>query len=174
MYYENFEKLCVLNDVRPGTVSKATGISTATLTSWKQGKYTPKQDKLQLIADYFNVSVDYLMTGEAKEGGEPKMKPGVNFINENGDIRSFDMTSIIYSICEAVSKMPPEQQELVNNMVGGKKKKIIYVENPQNKKKPLKEIQPHLRPNAAHSRTDIELPKDTDTSDNDIMDDENF
>ena len=66
MYYENFERLCVLNNVRPGTVSKATGISTATLTSWKQGKYTPKQDKLQLIADYFGVSIDYLMTGEDK------------------------------------------------------------------------------------------------------------
>lgn len=70
MYYENFEKLCNLNGVRPGTVSKETGISTATLTSWKQGKYTPKQDKLQLIADYFNVSLEYLMTGKEKDGGE--------------------------------------------------------------------------------------------------------
>lgn len=70
MYYEIFEKLCTLNEVRPGTVSKATGISTATLTSWKQGKYTPKQDKLQKIADYFGVSLDYLMTGEEPENGE--------------------------------------------------------------------------------------------------------
>ena len=64
MYYENFEKLCKINNVKPGTVSKATGISTATLTSWKQGKYTPKQDKLALIAEFFDVSLDYLMTGE--------------------------------------------------------------------------------------------------------------
>lgn len=28
--------------------------------------------------------------------------------------------------------------------------------------------------NAAHTRTDIDIPKDKDTSDNDIMDDENF
>lgn len=70
MYYETFEKLCALNEVRPGTVSKATGISTATLTSWKQGKYTPKPDKLKLIADYFNVSLQYLMSGEEKDGGE--------------------------------------------------------------------------------------------------------
>lgn len=28
--------------------------------------------------------------------------------------------------------------------------------------------------NAAHTRTDIIIPKDTDTTDNDIMDDENF
>lgn len=64
MYYENFQKLCEINKVNPSRVSKATGISTATLTSWKKGVYTPKQDKLQLIADYFNVSVDYLMTGK--------------------------------------------------------------------------------------------------------------
>ncbi len=67
MYYENFEKLCNIKNVKPGTVSKATGISTATLTSWKQGKYTPKQDKLQLIADFFGVTVDYLMTGKEPE-----------------------------------------------------------------------------------------------------------
>lgn len=64
MYYENFENLCKINNVKPSDVSKATGIHTATFTSWKQDKYTPKQDKLQLIAEYFNVSVDYLMTGK--------------------------------------------------------------------------------------------------------------
>lgn len=64
MYYENFERLCKKHQTNASQVSKATGISTATLTNWKKGNYTPKQDKLQLIADYFNVSVDYLMTGK--------------------------------------------------------------------------------------------------------------
>lgn len=35
-----------------------------TLSDWKRGKTTPKQDKLQLIADYFGVTLDYLVTGE--------------------------------------------------------------------------------------------------------------
>lgn len=61
MYYDRFAKLCEMNNVKPGQVSKGTGVSTATLTSWKQGKYTPKQDKLQKIADFFNVSIDFLM-----------------------------------------------------------------------------------------------------------------
>lgn len=63
MYYENFEKLLKEKGVRPSDVAKATNIKTSTLTSWKQGKYTPKNDKLSLIADYFGVSVDYLTTG---------------------------------------------------------------------------------------------------------------
>lgn len=66
MYYEIFENLCKENGVKPGTVSRGTGIHTATLTAWKQGKYTPKQDKLQLIANYFGVSLEYLMNGTEK------------------------------------------------------------------------------------------------------------
>ena len=68
--YEIFEQLLKTHGVTPYRVAKETGITTATLTSWKQGKYTPKPEKMQKIADYFNVSLEYLMTGEEKEGGE--------------------------------------------------------------------------------------------------------
>lgn len=67
MYYEIFEKLCKNNGTNPSRVSKATGISTATLTSWKKGDYTPKSDKLQKIADHFGVSLGYLMGMEEEE-----------------------------------------------------------------------------------------------------------
>lgn len=67
MYYQNFEQLCKQNNVTPNKVSKETGISTATLTSWKQGKYTPKTDKLKIIAEFFNVSLEYLMQNEEVE-----------------------------------------------------------------------------------------------------------
>lgn len=36
-------------------------------TSWKKGTYKPKLDKLQKIADYFGVSVEYLLTGHETE-----------------------------------------------------------------------------------------------------------
>lgn len=62
--YEIFEQLLSKYGVTAYRVAKETGITTATLTNWKQGKYTPKQDKLQKIADYFGVSLEYLMTGK--------------------------------------------------------------------------------------------------------------
>ena len=68
MYYDNFQELCKRKGVKPGTVSRETGISTSTLTAWKQGKYTPKPEKLQKIADYFGVTLEYLMTGEVQQG----------------------------------------------------------------------------------------------------------
>lgn len=61
--YKRYEELLNLRDVSSYKVSKATGISTVTLSKWKQGKYTPKPDKLQLIADYFGVSLNYMLYG---------------------------------------------------------------------------------------------------------------
>lgn len=69
--YEIFAKLCQENGVTPYRVCKETGLTTATISNWKAGRYVPKQDKLKKIADYFGVTVDYLMTGN---GDEPKEK----------------------------------------------------------------------------------------------------
>lgn len=66
--YEIFAKLMKAKGCSAYQVSKATGIAQSTLSDWKSGKSIPKADKMQKIADFFNVSVDYLMTGEEKEG----------------------------------------------------------------------------------------------------------
>lgn len=64
--YEIFSKLLQAHGITPYKVSKETGVSQSTLSDWKRGISTPKQDKLQKIADYLGVSLDYLMTGEEK------------------------------------------------------------------------------------------------------------
>lgn len=73
--YEIFQKLLKEHGVTAYRVAKETGVTTATLTSWKQGKYTPKPEKMQKIADYFGVSLTYLMTGKEETEKEPKLKP---------------------------------------------------------------------------------------------------
>ena len=67
--YEIFLKLLEEKGVSAYKVGKATGIAGSTFTDWKTGRSVPKQDKLQKIADYFGVSLDYLMTGK-----EPRME----------------------------------------------------------------------------------------------------
>lgn len=62
--YEIFMKLLEKHGVTAYRISKATGIASSTFTDWKNGRSTPKQDKLQKIADYFGVSIEYLMTGK--------------------------------------------------------------------------------------------------------------
>lgn len=58
---------CKLRDeknLKDSDVSKATGITKSTFSDWKKGRSKPKLEKLQLIADFFGVSVDYLMGNE--------------------------------------------------------------------------------------------------------------
>lgn len=62
--YEIFEDLLKRYGVSAYRVGKATNIPASTFSDWKKGKSKPKQDKLQKIADYFGVTVDYLMTGK--------------------------------------------------------------------------------------------------------------
>lgn len=90
--YEIFEKLLKEKGLTAYKVGKGTGISTATLTSWKQGKYTPKQDKLQKIADYLGVSIE-LFSGTSDS---PEKKRMTNLINSFGN----DALKIISEICK--------------------------------------------------------------------------
>lgn len=62
--YEIFEQLLQRNNISTYKVSKDTGISQSVLSAWKTGISTPKQDKMQKIAEYFGVSIDYLMGNE--------------------------------------------------------------------------------------------------------------
>lgn len=59
--YKKFAELLDKTNKTAYQVSKDTGISTATLSSWKKGEYTPKLDKLKLLADYFGVSIEYFI-----------------------------------------------------------------------------------------------------------------
>lgn len=65
--YEVFAKLLDESNKKAADVARATEIPSSTFTDWKKGRSTPKQEKLKKIADYFGVSVEYLMTGEEKK-----------------------------------------------------------------------------------------------------------
>lgn len=73
--YEIFERLCKEKGVTAYRVCKETGLTTATISNWKAGRYTPKQEKMQKIADYFGVSLVYLMTGKDEKPPEPQLTP---------------------------------------------------------------------------------------------------
>ena len=103
--YEIFEQLLQKFGVSTYQVSKETGISQSTLSNWKNRRNLLSGKNAQLIADYFGVSVDYLMTGKEKEGGETyylndETREIAQAVFENPDLRSlFDMSR----------KMPPER-----------------------------------------------------------------
>lgn len=73
--YEIFEQLLQRNGISAYRVAKEAGVTQTALSNWKNGRNTPSAPTLQKIADYFGVSIDYLMTGKETEEKEPKLKP---------------------------------------------------------------------------------------------------
>lgn len=59
--YSIYQKLLDEKGLKNADVARATGISNMTLSDWKKGKSTPKQDKLTKISDFLGVTVDFLM-----------------------------------------------------------------------------------------------------------------
>ena len=130
---ERVKAICKERRIPISKLERDLGYSNAYISQLRKGTFP--DDRLKEIAQYLNVSIDYLMTGSEIEPNEAKLKPGVNIVKQNGDVQTFDFNSIIYSIMESVSEMPQEQQEMVNNMVGGNSRpqKTTYETTSQNK-----------------------------------------
>lgn len=59
--YKKFDALLSKTNKTIYRVASDTGIATATLYDWRDGKSTPKVDKLKILADYFGVSIEYFL-----------------------------------------------------------------------------------------------------------------
>jgi len=117
--YEIFEQLLQSFGVSAYKVAKDTGVTQSTLSDWKRGRSTPKAENMKKLADYFKVSVDYLMTGEEMEGGEKyylndKTAEMAQKIFENKDLRV---------LFDAAQDATPEDLKTTYDMLAALKKK---------------------------------------------------
>ena len=63
MFKKRFIDLCNQRNVSPSSVCRVIGIAPATFSCWTETS-VPRRATLQKLADYFNVSVDYLLDKE--------------------------------------------------------------------------------------------------------------
>lgn len=66
--YEIFEQLLHSYGISAYKFCKETGISQSTISTWKTKRNLLGGELAKKVADFFDVTVDYLMTGEEKEG----------------------------------------------------------------------------------------------------------
>jgi transcriptional regulator with XRE-family HTH domain len=64
MFYSVFKDLCNKNGETPNAVAVKLGFSQAAAPYWKKSEKAPKREGLEKIAEYFGVSVDYLLEKE--------------------------------------------------------------------------------------------------------------
>lgn len=65
--YEKYAELLEKTNKSTYQVSKDTGISQSVLSDWKRGRSKPKADKLEILAKYFGVSIEYFLRTEQEE-----------------------------------------------------------------------------------------------------------
>lgn len=72
MFYEQFEILCKKNGTTPTEfTTKILKLSSSKVTAWKNGSI-PKYRILELISQYFGVTVGFLFDGEIKTTAVPQ------------------------------------------------------------------------------------------------------
>ena len=62
--YKKYEELRNKRGVTDYRVAEETQITKSTFSEWKAGRYTPKVDKIQRIAKFFDVPIEYFLEGD--------------------------------------------------------------------------------------------------------------
>lgn len=78
MFFDNFVKLCEQKGVKPSRALTDAGVPKSAYSYWRTeagagNDAKPTNQNAVKLAQYFNVSVDYLLTGEQKEN--PPQQP---------------------------------------------------------------------------------------------------
>lgn len=60
VFFERFSELCKERNETPNSVAKKLGVSSGSVTAWKNGT-EPRNTTIIKIADYLGVSTDYLL-----------------------------------------------------------------------------------------------------------------
>ena len=102
--YSNIHALCEKEGIKDGTLCANIGIRRSFLSELKAGRTKSlSAEVLSKIAAYFNVSVDYLLTGEQKEN--PPQKP------------QSEVDAAVERIRRKLESMPKEQREALMNLI---------------------------------------------------------
>lgn len=102
--YSNIHALCEKEGIKDGTLCANIGIRRSFLSELKAGRTKSlSAEVLSKIAAYFNVSVDYLLTGEQKEN--PPQQP------------QSEVDVAVERIRKKLESMPKEQREALMNLI---------------------------------------------------------
>lgn len=85
-FFERYEKLCLDKGYKPGSeqAARVLGTNRGTISAWKTSGKPPKTEFLIAIANFYHVSIDYLLC----RTDDPTDHANINSIAERQTIRS--------------------------------------------------------------------------------------
>jgi len=103
---ERIKRLCKESGISVNKLETDLGFGTGYVS--KLEKSTPNTKKIQLISDYFKVSVDYLMTGKENEFSIEMAKTDVALSNMQERVKQYALK---------LNELPKEKQEQIMNLI---------------------------------------------------------
>lgn len=108
MFFDNFVRLCEQKGVKPSRALTEAGVPKSAYSYWRTeagagNDAKPTNQNAVKLAQYFNVTVDYLLTGEQKEN--PPQQP------------QSEVDAAVERIRRKLESMPKEQREALMNLI---------------------------------------------------------
>lgn len=111
MFYSRYCELCKENGKSPSAAAIEIGISKSSVSTWKNMNRIPKMEQLQKIADYFGVTVDYLIGNVNEPFFYLDNARILAEINDDGTKKPTDQkVDGLKEVDELFSSLSPEQQ----------------------------------------------------------------
>lgn len=108
MFFDNFVRLCEQKRVKPSRALTEAGVPKSAYSYWRTeagagNDAKPTNQNAVKLAQYFNVTVDYLLTGNQKEN--PPQQP------------QSEVDAAVERIRRKLESMPKEQREALMNLI---------------------------------------------------------
>lgn len=108
VFFDNFVKLCEEKGVKPSRALTDAGVPKSAYSYWKTeasvgNDAKPTNQNAVKLAQYFGVTVDYLLTGRQKEN--PPQQP------------QSEVDAAVERIRKKLESMPKEQREALMNLI---------------------------------------------------------
>ena len=104
MFYTTFEKLCHERRIAPSSVARKLGMSSSAPGRWKCGS-SPDLPTAEKLADFFGVTIDYLVKGGADNNGTVKASNGSIVVNGNNNTSTAEASRSTGQLTEMESEM---------------------------------------------------------------------
>lgn len=108
MFFDNFVRLCEQKGVKPSRALTEAGVPKSAYSYWRTEASSgndakPTNQNAVKLAQYFDVTVDYLLTGNQKEN--PPQQP------------QREVDAAVERIRKKLESMPKEQREALMNLI---------------------------------------------------------
>ena len=153
-FYDRLKESRIKAGLTQEQLAEKLGVAKSTLSGYESGNREPTVATISKALEILNIDANYLYQDETKT-----------------------LTELVISLDdkELLKKyhlLDPHGKEMVDFTLEKEyeRSKALAEQAANN----IVQMPSRLEADAAHTRTDIDVPEGTDTSDNDIMDDENF